>query len=306
MKIKLFIISILSVIALNSKAQTVTDIDGNVYNTVIIGTQKWMQKNLKVTRFNNGIEIPTTSLPVNNDTMALYQWAFDEDTSNINIYGRLYTWNIVNSNDNVCPVGWKVPNNSDWDVLKNFLGGEFIAGGKMKEMGTTHWLITDSLVTNSSGFTGLGSGTRGNPSGFSNLDERGSFWSATPFGSPGFPRGNVYSLVANNNALLSSVAVAQNGKSIRCIEVEPVSIETYSFQSTIQIFPNPAKNELSISFEEKMKCRISIYDILGNFIYEQELVDKLNYLDITFLSQGAYVILLNSEQEMFSYKFIKQ
>lgn len=306
MKIKLFIISILSVIALNSKAQTVTDIDGNVYNTVIIGTQKWMQKNLKVTRFNNGIEIPTTSLPVNNDTMALYQWAFDEDTSNINIYGRLYTWNIVNSNDNVCPVGWKVPNNSDWDVLKNFLGGEFIAGGKMKEMGTTHWLITDSLVTNSSGFTGLGSGTRGNPSGFSNLDELGSFWSATPFGSPGFPRGNVYSLVAINNALQNSVAVAQNGKSIRCIEVEPVSIETYSFQSTIQIFPNPAKNELSISFEEKMKCRISIYDILGNFIYEQELVDKLNYLDITFLSQGTYVILLNSEQEMLSYKFIKQ
>jgi len=307
MKNKIYFIAILFLVSLKSNAQTITDIDGNIYNTVTIGTQTWMQENLKTTHFNNGIEILTTSLPVFNDATALYQWAYDEDISNINIYGRLYTWNITNSNDNVCPVGWKVPDNSDWDILRDFLGGELIAGGKMKEIGTTHWIVTDSTVNNSSGFTGLGSGTRGNPSGFSNLGQLGSFWSSTPFGMVGnFPRGNVYGLTTHNNTLLNSVAVAQNGKAIRCIEDVTTSIENLSFQNEIQIFPNPATDRVIISFEEIRNYHLSIYDMMGNSLYEQKLVDKMNYLEIAFLPKGTYLIKLISEHHVVSYKFIKQ
>ena len=113
----MYFIVIFSFVSLTNNAQTIIDVDGNIYNTVTIGAQTWMQENLRTTRFNNGDAIPTTSLPINNDTTALYQWAYDQDTNNINIYGRLYTWNIVNSNNNVCPVGWRVPDNSDWDAI---------------------------------------------------------------------------------------------------------------------------------------------------------------------------------------------
>jgi uncharacterized protein (TIGR02145 family) len=306
MKNKIYFIAILSLVSLKSNAQTITDIDGNIYNTVTIGTQTWMQENLKTTRFNNAIQILTTSLPVSNDTTTLYQWAYDEDTSNINMYGRLYTWNITNSNNNVCPVGWKVPDNSDWDTLRDFLGGELIAGGKMKEIGTTHWLVTDSTATNSSGFTGLGSGSRGNPSGFNNLGQLGSFWSSTLFGSLSFPRGNAYSLTSHNNTLLNSVAVAQNGKAIRCLKDLTASIENSSFQNAIHIFPNPATDGVTISFEEIINCHLSIYDMMGNPLYEQKLVDKMNYLEIAFLPKGTYLIKLISEHHVVSYKFIKQ
>ncbi len=307
MKNRLYFIAILSLISLKSNAQTITDIDGNSYNTVTIGTQTWMQENLRTTRFNNGVEIMTTSLPVSNDTTALYQWAYNEDTNNISEYGRLYTWNITNSNHNVCPVGWKVPDNSDWETLRDFLGGEWIAGGKMKETGTTHWVVTDSTVNNSSGFTGLGSGFRGNPLGFNHLGQRGFFWSSTPAGIVGnFPRGYVYSLTAPDNTFLYSVAVAQNGNAIRCIEGVKTSTEHSSFQNDIQIFPNPAKDRMIISFEATGNYHLSIYDMMGNTLYEQELVDKINDLDIAFLPKGTYLIQLIAKHHIASYKFIKQ
>lgn len=85
-----------------------------------------------------------------------------------------------------------------------------------------------------------------------------------------------------------------------------LSVENFNFENGIKLFPNPATNELAISFSEKVNCRLSIYDIMGNFIYEQDLVDKVNDLDIAFLPQGIYLIKLNSEQYEVSYKFIKQ
>jgi len=167
--------------------------------------------------------------------------------------------------------------------------------------------VTDSTVTNSSGFTGLGSGTRGNPSGFNNLGQFGSFWSSTPFGTVGnFPRGNVYSLTTNDNTFLNSVAVAQNGNAIRCIEDVTASIENFSFQNEIQIFPNPATDRVIISLKEIRNYHISIYDMMGKSIYEQNLEDHMNYIEIGGLPKGTYLIKLISENQVVSYKFIKQ
>jgi uncharacterized protein (TIGR02145 family) len=306
MKNRIYFLVILSFLNFKSNAQTIVDIDGNIYNSVTIGAQTWMQENLKTTRFNNGIAIPTTSLPVTNDTTILYQWSYNQDTNNINIYGRLYTWNVIYSNNNVCPNGWRVPNNLDWEALSNFLGGGSIAGGKMKEMGTVHWLVTDSTVNNSSGFTGLGSGSRGNPSGFSNINQSGSFWSSTPFGSIGsFPRGNVFSLVAQNSSFINSVSVANNGKACRCIKDETTGIDNSSFQNEIQIFPNPATNRITVSLEEIRNYHLSIFDLLGNTLHQQKLIDKINYIEIDFLPKGTYLIKLITENHVVSYKFIK-
>ena len=170
----------------------VTDIDGNEYPTVIIGTQCWMAEDLKVTHYPNGDTIPN----VTDDT----DWGnlADDNTSdaycfynndNTTDYGALYTYaasigddwtkDLV-ENQGVCPNGWHLPTDAEWTTLTNYLGGEIIAGGKMKEIGTTHWNSPNTGADNSSGFSALPSGYRINGSGtFYRLGDRSHWWSAT-------------------------------------------------------------------------------------------------------------------------------
>ncbi|MBK7965765.1 MAG: fibrobacter succinogenes major paralogous domain-containing protein [Bacteroidetes bacterium] len=169
MKKNILFLLLFTFMLLNSQAQTITDIDGNIYNTITLGTQIWTKENLKTTRFSNGDSIATTSLPINNDSTSIFQWPYNQDSLNIPVYGRLYTWYAVTDIRNVCPAGWHVPSEAEWMSLANFLGGDTLAGDKMKETGTSHWLSTTGTVTNSSDFTALPGGGRGNPTGFSNL-----------------------------------------------------------------------------------------------------------------------------------------
>lgn len=103
---------------------TVTDIDGNVYHTVKIGTQVWIQENLKVTRFRNGDIIMSTTpstMGIGELITTPYQWPYDGNESNAEIYGRLYTWYAATDSRGVCPTGWHVPGDAEWTTLKNYL-----------------------------------------------------------------------------------------------------------------------------------------------------------------------------------------
>jgi uncharacterized protein (TIGR02145 family) len=101
------------------------------------------------------------------------------------IYGRLYTWYAVTDNRNVCPTGWHVPSNDEWHVLSNYLGGDTVAAGKLKESGTSHWFYPDDRATNESGFTALPGGCRWPPRSEINgdvFDQPGGFaiwWTST-------------------------------------------------------------------------------------------------------------------------------
>ena len=137
---------------------TVSDIDGNIYKTVKIGTQIWMAENLKTTKLNNGTPI---SKVTDNDKwknlLSPGYCYYDNDESNRNIYGALYNWYSMNNN-NVCPTGWHVPNEGEWDILTDNLGDN--SGKELKETGTTHWESPNSGVSNSTEFTALPSGYR--------------------------------------------------------------------------------------------------------------------------------------------------
>jgi uncharacterized protein (TIGR02145 family) len=169
----------------------VTDIDGNIYNTVIIGTQVWMAENLKTTKFRNGELISTTfpaTLTISGESTPKYQWAYDGDESNAAIYGRLYTWYAVSDNRNICPTGWHVGSDTEWAVLINYLGGAAVAGSKLKEVGTIHWLEPNTDATNVSGFTALPGGLRNKNGNFGNpqsdgtwLRDDGNWWSSTEY-----------------------------------------------------------------------------------------------------------------------------
>jgi uncharacterized protein (TIGR02145 family) len=156
------------------------DIDGNVYNnTVTIGTQVWMVENLKTTRYSNGDTIGTTASDISGESTPRYQWAYNGDEGRVAAYGRLYTWYAAADSRNVCPTGWHVPTDGDWTILTTFLGGEDIAGGKLKETGTTHWLTPNTGATNESDFTALPGGYRYYTGLFSYLGNRGFWWSST-------------------------------------------------------------------------------------------------------------------------------
>jgi uncharacterized protein (TIGR02145 family) len=160
---------------------TITDADGNIYNTVIIGSQTWMVENLKTTKYKDGTSIP---LETSNTTWAglstpAYCWYNNDQATNGNVYGALYNWYTVNTR-NLCPTGWRVPTDEDWTTLTTYLGGESAAGGKLKEIGTTHWLSPNTGATNESGFRALPGGDRYYSTGsFNNVGTNGNWWSFT-------------------------------------------------------------------------------------------------------------------------------
>lgn len=143
----------------NSKISygSVADIEGNVYKTVTIGSQTWMAENLKVKYYRNGDLIKTSGST--GDTCSKYQWVYENSDFNLDVYGRLYTWNAIMDNRNVCPIGWHIPTDSEWDELINYLGGDSIARTLLMEAGSSHWAIENSgKDINASGFTAIPGG----------------------------------------------------------------------------------------------------------------------------------------------------
>ncbi|MEP7197676.1 MAG: fibrobacter succinogenes major paralogous domain-containing protein [Saprospiraceae bacterium] len=165
---------------------TMTDQNGNVYKTVTIGTQIWMAENLRTTKYNDGTSIPNiTSYSVwDNLTTGAY-CNYDNTSSNDTIatFGRLYNWNAVNTGK-LAPTGWHVPSDAEWTQLSTYLGGESVAGDKLKETGTTHWNSPNTNATNKTGFTALPGGGRSSGGAFSGIGYAGYWWSSTAV-SPG-------------------------------------------------------------------------------------------------------------------------
>jgi uncharacterized protein (TIGR02145 family) len=162
---------------------TVSDIEGNIYKTIQIFSQIWMAENLKVTKYQNGDLIGTTTryadYDISNEISPKYQWAYYGDESNVNTYGRSYTWFAVTDRRNVCPTGWHVPTLIEWTTLTTYLGGYGVAEDKLKETGTTNWLAPNKGATNSSGFTALPSGFRSSNGAFNLVGQIGGWWSST-------------------------------------------------------------------------------------------------------------------------------
>jgi uncharacterized protein (TIGR02145 family) len=162
--------------------QTVTDIDGNVYHTITIGTQVWMVENLKTTKFNDGTSIQLVPDSVEWITLSTpgYCWYRDDHATYKDPYGAMYNWFAVNTGK-LAPVGWHVPTDAEWTTLTTFLGGVNVAGGKLKETGTTHWLSPNEGATNETGFTAVPGGERFTNGSFYYMNDRGYWWSSTEY-----------------------------------------------------------------------------------------------------------------------------
>jgi uncharacterized protein (TIGR02145 family) len=160
----------------------VTDIDGNIYHTITLGTQVWMVENLKTTHFSDGSAIPnlTSNSSWSGATSPAY-CDYNNDPSISAEYGRLYNLFSVKDSRKLAPTGWHIPSSAEFNTLINYLGGADTAVGRMKEAGYTHWSSPNTYADNSSGFTGLGSGRRnlGSSASFTALTTTGSLWSSS-------------------------------------------------------------------------------------------------------------------------------
>jgi uncharacterized protein (TIGR02145 family) len=158
--------------------ESVTDADGNKYNTVNIGTQTWMVENLKTTKYNDGT--PISNVTDNTQWANLITGAYviyDNEESNNTTYGKLYNWYAVNTGK-LAPKGWHISTDAEWATLRDYFGGTE-AGGKMKSTSLL-WQSPNADATNNCGFTGLPGGLRQHTDGtFSSIGIYGDWWSAT-------------------------------------------------------------------------------------------------------------------------------
>lgn len=148
--------------------------EGQTYNTVLIGSQCWMKENLNYATGNS--------------------WCYDNNSSNCDAYGRLYDWETIMNGESssnkvpsgvqgICPPGWHVPSDAEWEIIADHLGGSVVAGGKMKEAGYAHWDSPNTGATNESGFTALPGGVRDANGSFNILGNLGYWWSSTEYNS---------------------------------------------------------------------------------------------------------------------------
>jgi len=156
------------------------DIEGNDYYTIKIGTQIWMTGNLKTTKYNDGTAIPLVTSNTNWSALSTpgYCWFSNDSTVNKATYGAIYNWYTINTGK-LCPTGWHVPTDADWTSLTSYLGGEVVAGGKLKETGITHWQPPNIGATNESGFTALPGGNRSISGAFGSIGYNSGWWSST-------------------------------------------------------------------------------------------------------------------------------
>ena len=163
----------------------ISDADGNNYHSVItryreVGQQEWMIENLKVTKYSNGDPISNASDGVQwANTSAGAFCSYGNDISNCTPYGQLYNWYAVNDSRKLCPSGWHVPTDAEWTSIITYLGGESVAGGKLKEDGTDHWKSPNTGATNEILFMALPGGLRSYDAAFNNISYYGYWWSAT-------------------------------------------------------------------------------------------------------------------------------
>ena len=164
---------------------SVSDIDGNIYNTIQIGTQVWMAENLKTTKYNDNTSIPyvTNNAEWMELTTGAYCWYNNNAATYKASYGALYNWYAVNTGK-LCPDGWHVPSREEWMKLATYLGGVEDAGGKLKESGLTHWQGSNTGASNTTGFTALPGGLRDVSSDFGGfffkINAIGAWWTSTP------------------------------------------------------------------------------------------------------------------------------
>ncbi len=199
------------------EAAVVKDYDGNIYRTVKIGGQTWMAENLKVTHYRDGTpipDIPDEDIWSRLTTGALC-WMDNDPLTHKDVYGALYNFHAVTDSRNICPPGWHVPTIEEWRILENSLGGQKVAGGKMKDFASGLWKVKHSGVTNESGFSAVPAGGRGRTGNPGEGGYYATWWSSTSYDADFAWHWGLY---PDKPAIRSNPGHKASGFSVRCVK----------------------------------------------------------------------------------------
>jgi uncharacterized protein (TIGR02145 family) len=201
---------------------SVTDFDGNVYKTIIVNGREWMAENLNVGHFQNGDQI----FIVEDDNgwassiLQPFSCYFQNIVENACPYGRIYNFYAVTDPRKLCPVGWHMPDNGEWALLDNALGGNSVAGGKLKTEGTLEdgnglWYAPNTNATNMSGFSAVPGGYRSQYGTFAQKNVGAYYWSGQSAGSND---GWFCQLRYDSNSRNGNIFDGRFGASVRCVK----------------------------------------------------------------------------------------
>jgi uncharacterized protein (TIGR02145 family) len=291
----------------------ITDIDGNNYNSVIIGTQEWTKENLNVSKYSDGTIIPQVTDPTAWVSLTTGAWCYyNNDSENGTTYGKLYNWYAVagihdndpeTPNKSLAPLDWHIPTDTEWTALTNYLGGASVAGGKMKA--TTLWNSPNTDASNTSGFTGLPGGYRNNylSSMFSSIGENAVWWSSSEY-----EKINVwyhYQYYGDCNAYKSTIGKTV-GFSVRLINDTLLNNQSFNKTNSFNIYPNPAKASVTIDCGNPSNIASQPYtinDALGKIILKGKLNEGDTTINVEHLSKGIYYIKVANNKAS---KFVKE
>jgi len=268
-------------------AQSVTDIDSNIYQTVTIGTQVWMKENLRNKHAIDGSILQGV-------------YAYNNDESNVSIYGRLYTYASALK---ACPAGWHLPSDKEWQQLEKFLGmpdaeltqtalkrGESAnVGGKLKSEGTSLWNAPNTGATDETGFSAIPHGTKSIDGTYNDMGMVCEYWTSTADGSTNaFDHGL--------GSYLGGVARFSINRSfgigVRCIKDIP-SGTNESRNEGFEIFPNPTTGRLALSFGSNslQQAQTEVYNTQGQMVFSKTFQNTSSIeFDISLFPKGLYVV----------------
>lgn len=281
-----------------SQAQTIIDIDGNAYETMEIGDQIWMKENLKTEHYADGSDIPDVKV-------------YENKEENNETYGCLYTWDAAMKNSTqegaqgICPDGWHIPSDLEWDILSDYLGGNEVASGKLKESGIEHWKAPNADATNESGFTALPGGEHDDVE-FRLLGEYAVMWSSTETSSLKAK----YRYMAYDDGVFYPYNYFKSFYySVRCIKNTTTKINRNKTQGLL-IYPNPFDQMLGFEMQQDKEVlgqtKATVYDQKGNKQKEIALKNQSQKEDLHFLAPGIYLIKIDNGNCQSYQKVIKR
>jgi uncharacterized protein (TIGR02145 family) len=273
---------------------SVMDIDGNYYSTVEIGSQTWLQENLKVLHNPDGSPISNV-------------YAYGNSQANADIYGRLYFWDAAMNGSTqekaqgICPDQWHIPSKDEWVTLANYLGGMSVAGGKMKEAGTAHWYSPNTGATNSSGFTALPAGEKDH-NVFQLLHEYAVIWSSTEVSQTW---ATYYYLSYEDQTLHPYNYHKDFAYSVRCVKDEQTGLEMENKKENIlTLYPNPVKTKFNIHSGDAM-THLTVINQTGVEVHKFRVTGNSASVDLEFLPPGYYFAKIATETGSIVRPFIK-
>jgi uncharacterized protein (TIGR02145 family) len=308
----------LAFFVVNNVAQTVTDYDGNIYNTVPVGTQVWIKENLKVKHYRNGDSIPEVRDSLEWVNLTSGAWCyFNNDPANGAVYGMLYNWYAVNDPRGLAPADWHIPGDEEWKTMEMYLGMSQSEadksdwrgtdeGGKLKETDTIHWISPNTGATNSSGFTALPGGWRLYflyTGSFYNIKSTGEWWTSTENDTAGAWLRNL----CNYHPDIYRISFGKTqGCSVRCVWNSATQKNEINDDMKMEIYPNPAIDKVYIDCADRKTLKIQVYNIVGKFVLQKDLNNNTNEIDISSLTKGIYILKFTSPEGIIEKKLIKE